>query len=51
MGTTKYPEKKKVYIHTIHHKCHMDCPGIGPGPAQGKPGNYLHCSMAQEMLV
>jgi len=34
MGKTKYPEKKKSHVQTIHHKSHMGCPGRGPGPAQ-----------------
>jgi hypothetical protein len=30
----KYLEKNLAHYHFVHHKFHMDYPGIDPGPAQ-----------------
>jgi hypothetical protein len=31
-GKPKYSGKNLSQCHFVHHKCHMDWPGIEPGP-------------------
>jgi hypothetical protein len=28
----KYSEQNLSHCHSVHHKYHVDCPGIEPGP-------------------
>jgi hypothetical protein len=38
-GKPKYSEKNLSQCHLVHHKSHMDRPGIEPGPPLGEAGD------------
>jgi hypothetical protein len=37
-GKPKYSGKNLSQCHVVHHKCHMDRPGIEPGPPRWEAG-------------
>jgi len=36
-GKQKYSEKHLSQYHLVHHKSHVDWPGIEPGPHSDRP--------------
>jgi hypothetical protein len=38
-GKPKYSEQNLSQRHFVHHKSHMDLPGIEPGPSRWEAGD------------